>query len=465
MLQSEKSIRRPRFYGVGPVWPCDGGVSPARSRRLLGCYARVNMPILDDRRGAEVTQRKCGTCRHFEEGGIAGSGWCRHPLRQDLQHMVLVRKSELACRNGWEQDLWEPRRSETDRHTPDKDGAGPVSRPTLAPLDEEPGRTDTVAKITMAPLDRSERRAVPAPRGIDRAPSVDTRRGSAASPRTVPSGPLRSTLPESDPAPDLTRRETTLPRSTSTTSTTSEPPLGRPISRTPRLNTPRLTPDDSWANPSRWGAAAETDGLRPTPPRRRPVAPRASSTPGTAPIPRSSDVGPPTRRSITTPPEPPQASTHGESWVQSRSGSTEPFELVPPAGTVPTNESQVELPPAEPMAPDVAGPDVAGDDVEGLAGTAAAELPRCCRTCRDFRPTEGGERGWCHNRYAFEHSRMVQADELACQSTIGHWWLPTDDWWLQKADISHHGRPTPIVDEYLHRLLAERAAARRREAR
>lgn len=60
---------------------------------------------------------------------------------------------------------------------------------------------------------------------------------------------------------------------------------------------------------------------------------------------------------------------------------------------------------------------------------------------------------------------MVQADDLACDRTIGAWWVPADDWWLQKADIAHHGRPTPIVDEYLHRLLAERSQARRREAR
>jgi hypothetical protein len=58
--------------------------------------------------GITLPQRKCGTCKYFEEGGIAASGWCRHPERQDLQFMVLVRKTELACRNGWNEDLWEP---------------------------------------------------------------------------------------------------------------------------------------------------------------------------------------------------------------------------------------------------------------------------------------------------------------------------------------------------------------------
>jgi hypothetical protein len=54
-------------------------------------------------------QRRCGTCRYFEEGGLAGSGWCRHPQRQGLQHVVFVRRGELACRTNWDQDLWEPR--------------------------------------------------------------------------------------------------------------------------------------------------------------------------------------------------------------------------------------------------------------------------------------------------------------------------------------------------------------------
>jgi hypothetical protein len=92
-------------------------------------------------------------------------------------------------------------------------------------------------------------------------------------------------------------------------------------------------------------------------------------------------------------------------------------------------------------------------------------MVRCCATCRDFRPAEGGERGWCNSRYAFDHRQMVYGDELACQSTIGNWWVASDDWWLRQADISHHGRPTPIVDEMLQRLLDMRSGTRRREAR
>ncbi|MBX6342734.1 MAG: hypothetical protein IRY97_09775 [Thermomicrobiaceae bacterium] len=124
--------------------------------------------------------------------------------------------------------------------------------------------------------------------------------------------------------------------------------------------------------------------------------------------------------------------------------------------------------PAEAPNPSVEAPAEPADSSRGLPPVASqrlAQIPRCCATCRDFRPSEGGERGWCNNSYAFDHRRMVQASDLACASSIGNWWVPSDDWWLQRADISHHARPTPMVDEYLTRMLAERREGRRRQAR
>ncbi len=72
----------------------------------------------------------------------------------------------------------------------------------------------------------------------------------------------------------------------------------------------------------------------------------------------------------------------------------------------------------------------------------APELARSCRTCRDFRPAETGDRGWCTNTWAFKHSQMVEANDLACQSTIGCWWLPYDEVWLPEA---RETSPTPRV--------------------
>ncbi|MDQ3513185.1 MAG: hypothetical protein M3462_05885 [Chloroflexota bacterium] len=85
-----------------------------------------------------------------------------------------------------------------------------------------------------------------------------------------------------------------------------------------------------------------------------------------------------------------------------------------------------------------------------------ASVPRTCATCRDFRPAESGERGWCTNTHAFTHRRMVAADERPCESIIGSWWLPHDMVWLGTDDIQAHGLPTPLVDTHLTASGGER---------
>jgi hypothetical protein len=55
-----------------------------------------------------VGKQRCGSCRYFEDAGIAGSGWCHHPLRQTTSDLILmVRRNELACRDAWARNLWE----------------------------------------------------------------------------------------------------------------------------------------------------------------------------------------------------------------------------------------------------------------------------------------------------------------------------------------------------------------------
>jgi hypothetical protein len=90
----------------------------------------------------------------------------------------------------------------------------------------------------------------------------------------------------------------------------------------------------------------------------------------------------------------------------------------------------------------------------------APGVPRMCKTCRDFRPADSGERGWCTNSWAFTHRRMVDADELPCESSLGCWWLPHDEIWLATADAAAHSQPTPLVDQWLGR---REAAMRRRQ--
>jgi hypothetical protein len=79
----------------------------------------------------------------------------------------------------------------------------------------------------------------------------------------------------------------------------------------------------------------------------------------------------------------------------------------------------------------------------------APDLPQICRTCRDFRPSESGDRGWCNNAYAFRHRRMVDADVLSCESSFGNWWIAHDAVWQKAADVSRHALETPLLDRLL----------------
>jgi hypothetical protein len=97
-----------------------------------------------------------------------------------------------------------------------------------------------------------------------------------------------------------------------------------------------------------------------------------------------------------------------------------------------------------------------------------ADIPRCCMTCRDFRPAGNGERGWCTNQWAFKHRRMVDADDRPCETSIGHWWIPGDEAWQGEFDISALGQPTPLMDKWFGRSIGDEpteAPAERRRRR
>src|SRR3954464_11810086 len=53
-------------------------------------------------------KRECGTCRFFEQSDIGESGWCRTARCKDIVGIALVRRQELACRVGWNDDYYEP---------------------------------------------------------------------------------------------------------------------------------------------------------------------------------------------------------------------------------------------------------------------------------------------------------------------------------------------------------------------
>lgn len=99
------------------------------------------------------------------------------------------------------------------------------------------------------------------------------------------------------------------------------------------------------------------------------------------------------------------------------------------------------------------------DDLLDMTISLAPDLPRTCQTCRDFRPSENGERGWCTNDWAFTHRQMVNADSLPCQSSIGCWWLPNDASWMPALRPEEHRRTTPRTDRLVARLRPERERA------
>ena len=103
----------------------------------------------------------------------------------------------------------------------------------------------------------------------------------------------------------------------------------------------------------------------------------------------------------------------------------------------------------------VAGRDEIDDSMLDMTVQIAPLVPRMCRTCRDFKPSDDSERGWCNNRWAFTHRRMVDAvdPEPPCQTTLGCWWLPSDRVWAESADVSNHGLPTPLLELFMPHLF------------
>lgn len=90
-------------------------------------------------------QRQCGTCRFYQPSPLEGAGWCRNLLRVSTDDLVLVRRWELACRNGWGKDDWQPaehgRAPEQPAHarrTQSGPPSGPQFRSTVRPEQVEP---------------------------------------------------------------------------------------------------------------------------------------------------------------------------------------------------------------------------------------------------------------------------------------------------------------------------------------
>lgn len=485
------------------------------------CLPRTNAPFFALRgcRGDLMVKRKCGTCRHFKDGGIAGSGWCQHQARKDIQHMVLVRRTELACRNSWDQDLWEladrPIDIQSSTHIPMPVSGG---EPHDAPLmrselpEDEAARagemfTDRITSISMPT--RSQLR----PGRVEPEPVVeDNTDADLTGARSI----VREARKRRQEQRHIERRkhqETELQR-VDDLMDTREPAnqADRGPTRTRAVDGPMT---------------ANREERRRTPPARE-LPPR---TPPTPDPPQRQDAAPSiefsakpvTFRGERSPAHPnpdpePSGSEHAAPKNGARSGpelkrdETEPFSTADvrdavrkqrgaaggttdardkgslaarPAPTVlPDRQTRgdvrprVEPPPAIDERP-TARSTGAGNTVPGGIAT---ELPspyavdpidlsrdlksvrRCCATCRDFKQVGDGRSGWCNNAYAFSEKRMVQSNEIACRSSLGVWWLPHDDLWLEYADTTHHGRPTPLLDDMVGAVSSGRQETEQRSS-
>src|SRR5689334_22218073 len=58
---------------------------------------------------AKPSERRCASCRFYEQSPLWRRGWCRNPLLYDPQTNHLVEADSLACRRTFI-DYWEPRR-------------------------------------------------------------------------------------------------------------------------------------------------------------------------------------------------------------------------------------------------------------------------------------------------------------------------------------------------------------------
>ncbi len=369
-------------------------------------------------------KRKCGTCKYFQDKGVANSGTCQHFKRQALRDVVLVRQSELACRNTWDQDLWEPHpdllaeeqaAGEVDELIENQPGTrspettifgGSEMVPILSPLGEEPDRVTSIRVPSYSPAEDLG----PAPTMLFDEPEQEVI-------------PIRTPALENRIRMEEERKRELEARRREAMDEIEERMRSRPLNESAGR---RQTP---------WSA----ENLDPASGAGRPLVPLPEEPMGDQQPTEQLPVAEIQR--VLQDPSGNQGFSDGHVSVD--------------GNVVGKRPARRELPVIQEIGlPDSDDPI---DRAEHLRG-----IKRVCGTCRDFRQFGDGTRGQCVNPYAFSERRMVQSDQLACRSSLGTWWMPSDDVWLEGADTSHHGRPTPLLDAATRQ---ERPAGRARDTR
>jgi hypothetical protein len=349
--------------------------------------------------------------------------------------MVLVRKTELACRDGWDHDLWEPKENAGGG------GARNGNRPQKAPrlLTESHNSAwgqyaasgdgeDVVIAADSQPAQVSSRDDDSIQREQDSASAMNespNEHGTRFNPRDAWSSAFRPEESEGAPsasaeaAVDELKDETVSPRFGASSG--------------------------NWQGELRRISQEETND---------------SSPMATIPTPPVFGARVPRRETDATPMNGSATLDDSDSTVMEhtkvqQSGETEQFEVDPRIGEIQERGFGVQdVDSHDAMSAeefeDVDEPEEEDPSYRQLP--MVGNMEPCCRNCRDFLPAKDGTRGWCSNPFAFEQRKEVSGDTLACQSTFGNWWSPSDDWWMERADIAHHSAPTPLVDHLIRQI-------------
>lgn len=360
--------------------------------------------------------------------------------------MIMVRRNELACRNEWQRSLWTPRDGEP--------GDEPAFQRTSAMGPVAPATAEHVRALLAADVDSTsdgegEDVLLSEARIVSEAPNEPQPVLAAARPR-----PLAVPAPGFDARSAVFRAREAY-RDRIRARSVQERPSIRAQSVSPERAVPESVAVAGVADDPEMHAERTAQPEEPRVAAPRPAMPSSSG-----------DDAQPARQAIAGA-RPPRAARQASIEPERERAEPEkppvrPMENQEPRAA-PADRGEPAICPAEPMElqseAEPRAPNRRVQEEEELPAWFRTDLPRICRECRDFRPSADGQRGWCANAWAFTHRRLVHADDVApCQSAIGDWWVPVDDVWLVAADVSSHGRPTPLLD----RLVGGESPRRRR---
>lgn len=427
LVKSPPHLRQPGAQEARTVAAELGSVaSQVVSHPLKLRAAQSSSPHL----GGGVAKQKCGTCRFFQEASLAGSGWCHHPQRKvSSDVMIMVRRNELACRDEWSRSLWARAESSTG------DSAPAYHRPQIQkPL--PPAGADELRALA-----HTSERELPSSAGEDVLLS-EARIIAEPHERASPTTPAqtfdvrsavfkaREAYKERNRARDVAARksEGATPLPIGNQERASEPfdrtvlDEPAPAGEGPRAASELPVTNGNQSRHDVLKAGAEEQRLRTAEPQRDHVGAQIGLEKQTSALETYAEHDDSLAWFLST--TPPEIEEADEGLAETEIQLTSLYRFTS----------------------------------EPLPEWFRTELPRMCRTCRDFRPTADGRRGWCANAWAFTHPRLVNEGDVApCDSAFGDWWAAVDDVWLVAADVSNHTRPTPLLD----RMVALSAPAKK----